>query len=467
MSAARTIRLDQVVDGVGTRVVVKLDRGASVEAAWLDLDGLPRVEELLRGRPIRVVPTLIEHLCGICPVAHHLAGARALDQLTGLGAITPTAQAVRRLAHHGDVLRTHARHLAAVNADLALALAAFAGRVVTAATGPGHLPRCAVPGGVVCAVTTARRDALRADLDQATDHAVGLVAELEGGHDRSRPPAFTGYDVALVGADGTLDLYGEHLRAVSSQGSVLIAAATPGQWPDLVAESRPGTTASRPYLRAVGAEQGRYRVGPIAQLRVGTHLSTPRAELAREQWADTGAGATWARAVVALHAVEAIRDLTDLPELVSGPLLAPSPVEPGIGRSGARATGWVDGARGLLVHTYQVGGREELIDARITTPTAQNERWLATLLKTATAEHAASYTRGAPRLPHGLRAAVEAAVREADPCLPCTSQPLNAMDLALTVLDAQGDFVASWEAGHSGTAPTTTAPAPRGARPCA
>jgi len=467
MSATRTIRLDQVVDGVGTRVVVKLDHRGGVEDAWLALDGLPRVEELLRGRPIRIVPTLVERLCGICPVAHHLAGVRALDQLTGLGAITPTAQAVRSLVHHGDVLRTHARHLATVDADRALALEAFARQVVTAAAGPGHFPQCAVPGGVVSAVTVAQRDALRDDVDQAMDHALGLVAELEGGHDRSRLPAFTGYDVALVGADGTLDLYGEHLRAVSADGSVLLAAATPEQWPDLVAESRPGATASRPYLRAVGAEQGRYRVGPIAQLRVGTHLSTPRAEQARQRWAARDAGATWARAVVALHALEVISALTDLPELVTGPLLAPAPVAPGIGRSGARATGWVDGARGLLVHTYQVGKRDELIDARITTPTAQNERWLAALLKTVTAEHTASYTRNGPPLPHELHAAMEAAVREADPCLPCTSQPLNAMDLALTVLDAQGDPVASWEAGHSGTSPATTASAPLGAQPCA
>ena len=462
MSETRTLRLDRVVDAAGTRVVVKLDHYAGVDDAWLALDGLPRVEELLRGRPIRTVPTLVERLCGICPVAHHLAGVRALDRLTGLGAITPTAQAVRRLAHHGDVLRTHARHLATVNADRALDLLSFARQVVTAAAGPGHFPRCAVPGGVVSAVTVAQRDALRDSLDRAMDHAIGLVAELEGGHERTRLPAFTGYDVALVDADGTLDLYGEHLRAVSAEGSVLIAAAEPEQWLDVVAESRPGATASRPYLRPVGAERGHYRVGPVAELRVGTHLSTARAEQARQQWAARGGGAMWARGVVALHTVEVIRALTDLPELVAGSLLASAPVTLGLGRSGAQATGWVDGARGLLVHTYQMGEGGELIDARITTPTAQNERWLAAMLKTATGDHAASYTRGAPDPPHGLRAAMEAAVREADPCLPCTSLPVNAMDLALTVVNAQGDLVASWESEHRGTAP-----APPGAHPCA
>jgi NAD-reducing hydrogenase large subunit len=465
VNATRTLRLDQVVDGAGTRVVVKLGHDARVEEAWLALDGLPRVEDLLRGRPIHAVPTLVEHLCGICPVAHHLVGARALDRLTGLGVLTPTAQAVRRLLHHGDVLRTHARHLATVDPDRAPVLGAFARQAVTAAAGPGHFPHCAVPGGVVRAVSVPERDALRENLDRAMEHALALVDEFEGGYVRSRLLAFTGYDVALVDADGTLDLYGDHLRAVATDGSVLIPAAEPDRWRDIVAESWPGATASRPYLRVAGAERGGYRVGPVAQLRIGTHLSTACAEEARQRWAAKGAGAMWARAVVALHAVEVIRALTVLPELVAGPLLASA--TPAHGPSGSRvsrsrATGWVDGARGLLVHTYDVGEGDELIDARITTPTAQNERWLAVMLTTMTAQHALSRARGAIDVPHGLRAEMEAAVREADPCLPCTSLPLNRMDLALAVLDAQGHLVASWEPEHCGPGL-----AGGGAQPCA
>jgi NAD-reducing hydrogenase large subunit len=459
VSVTRTLRLDQWVDSVGARIVVQLNADAGVAEAWFVLDGLPRVEGLLRGRPIASVPTLVEHLCGICPVAHHLAGVRAFDSLTGFGAITPTAQAVRRLVHHGEVLQTHARQLADVNAERALNLRSFARQVLTAAAGPGHFPVCAVPGGVMSAVSVARRNALRDGLDRAMDDATSLAGEIEGWTSSPRLGAFPGCDVALVDRDAALDLYGDQLRAVSGNGSMVIDTAEPDEWPDLMTETRPGTAASRPYLRVLGPERGRYRVGPVAQLRVGTHLSTARAERARQRWAAAGGGARWARAIVALHAVEVIQTLTDSPDLVGGPLVDPTAAELGVSGSPTVATGWVDGARGLLVHTYQIGQHGELIDTRITTPTAQNEGWLAGLLMAATDEHAIHSLRGSTRLPRDLLAAMEAAVREADPCLPCTSAPLHTMELAVTMLDAEGGVVANWQPRHGGAEHDTEATA--------
>jgi NAD-reducing hydrogenase large subunit len=440
----RTLRLDQLVDGLGAQVVVQLDHDAGVLDAWFVLDGLPRVESVLKGRPIATVPTLVEHLCGICPVAHHLAGARAMDSLSGFGAMTPTARAVRRLAHHGEVLQTHARQLTSVNPVRALDVRSFARRALTAAAGPGHFPHCAVPGGVVSTVTVAQRDALRDDVDRAVEQAADLVDQIRREAVSRLLPAFTGCDAGLVDPAGALDLYGDQLRVVSATGSVVIAAAEPGEWPSIMAEARPGAAAPRPYLQVLGPGRGRYRVGPVAQLRVADHLSTAGAEKARQRWAAANGGATWARAVVALHAVEVIQSLTDSPELVAGPLVAPMGDSVHASDSPTVAIGWVDGARGLLVHMYEVGERRELVEARITTPTAQNEGWLADLLTTVIGKYGLYSRRREMRLPDELLASMEAAVREADPCLPCTSLPLNTMELGLTALDAEGNTVASW-----------------------
>lgn len=90
--------------------------------------------------------------------------------------------------------------------------------------------------------------------------------------------------------------------------------------------------------------------------------------------------------------------------------------------AGAVGVGWVDGPRGLLVHRYVAGGDGLLRAATILTPTAQNEPWLADLLRAAVARSAAA-------------GALERAVREADPCLPCTAAPLGTM--RLTVTDAR------------------------------
>lgn len=442
MSAVRTFRLDMVVDGAGAEVMVQLGVGGHVRDAWFDLGALPRVEGLLKGRPVADVPTMIEHLCGICPVAHHLAGARALDAFTRAVPITPTAEAVRRLLHHGAVLRTHARGAVQVDAGRALRLEAFAQQVVAAAAGTSHFPRCAVPGGVAAAITVADRDSLVSEADVAVQQAADLVAQIEARQCSTQLPTFTGHDVALVDQSGALDLYGEQLRAVAADNTVVIDGACAAEWPDLVAESRPGAAASRPFLRALGPDRGGYRVGPVAQLRVATHLSTAVAESARERWAVAVGGAAWARAVVALHAAEVIQDLLSSPQLVGDRLVARAMTGP-LG-SGTVATGWVDGARGLLVHTYRVADDAQLMDATITTPTAQNEGWLAALLLAAASDHAISTGSIAAQPPHGLAGTMEAAVREADPCLPCSSLPTGGMGLKLTMIDAQGNTAARW-----------------------
>lgn len=438
-----------VVDGAGAQVMVQLGAGGHVCDAWFDLGALPRVEGLLRGRPVADVPTMIEHLCGICPVAHHLAGARALDAFTGAVPITPTAQTVRRLLQHGAVLQTHARGVVQVDAGRALRLESFARKVMAAAAGPSHFPRCAVPGGVAAAITVADRDSLVSEADVAVEQAADLVDQIEA---RARPtqlPTFTGHDLALVDQGGALDLYGEQLRAVAADNTVVIEGACAAEWPDLVAESRPGATASRPFLRAVGPDRGAYRVGPVAQLRVATHLSTAVAESARERWAVAAGGAEWARAVVALHAAEVIQDLLSRPDVVGDCLVAPVQcgVVPGGGVYGGSAkvvTGWVDGARGLLVHTYRVDDDGRLADATITTPTAQNEGWLAALLLAAASENDICAKGIEARPPHGLGTTMESAVHEVDPCLPCSSLPVGRMGLKLIVIDALGNTAAPW-----------------------
>jgi NAD-reducing hydrogenase large subunit len=74
----------------------------------------------------------------------------------------------------------------------------------------------------------------------------------------------------------------------------------------------------------------------------------------------------------------------------------------------------VDGARGLLVHRYRVDRAGAVDQALVLTPTAQNEYWLARLL-------VAALRAGAGET------ALEGAIREADPCLPCVSAPAGLM----------------------------------------
>ncbi|CAN5210362.1 Ni/Fe hydrogenase subunit alpha [soil metagenome] len=457
MTTTRTLRLDQLVDAAGATVEIRVQADGTVAESWFAMDGLPRIEPLLVGRPVVDVPGIVERVCGICPVAHHLAGVQALEALAGTPPLTPTADSLRRLLHHGAVLQTHAQRLAGVDASQARELGGFAGAVVAAAGGDSHFPRCAVPGGVLAPLPVARRDELLGEVGRARVVALELLGQVEAACSPDvAMPTYAGHDIALVDATGALDLYGDRLRAVGADGSITVDGAEATDWPDLVAESRPGSPTPRPYLRSPGPGAGGYRVGPVAQLRAPVRLPTPLAEAARQRWVGAGVGgeggAAWARAVVTLHVVEAIEELLRRPRLVAGPVLVT-----GGGPPRSQASGWVDGARGLLVHTYRTDGSGALSAATITTPTAQNEAWLAGVLTHLVHEDGPIDPGGVP--PERLRAPLEAAVRMADPCLPCTSQPSGRMGVRVRVTDAREATLASWLLEPATTDPTSDATA--------
>jgi NAD-reducing hydrogenase large subunit len=403
--------LEEIARPYGARVVVARDQDGRTESVRLDLTGFPRVDALLPGRPVAEVPALVERLCGICPAAHHLAGMRALEALAGLPELTATAESVRRLLHHGSAVSTHAGRFISSHAKDSLLLRTFGRSAMAAAGSPKHFPTTAVFGGVAGPVPASARDELSARLPAATAAAVELAEALLSDDDRGRP--FTGADVALVDRTGRPDLLGERLRAVTADGEVVHAAAQADSWEGLVAEAEPGRAAPRPYLVSLGPQLGTYRVGPVAQLRVG-ELTTVTARRLQERWLATGGSAGAAQAIMMLHSVEAIGALLESSALVAGPTTTTAA---GVPRD--EGVGWVDGPRGLLVHRYvTAGGVTSAVT--ILTPTAQNEPWLAGLLRTAVDASPAD----APD-----RMALEMAIRDADPCLPYCSAPPGTMDV--------------------------------------
>lgn len=417
MAERTTIRLDELIDPFEARVVVTLDAHGHVSGARFDLGGLPRVDALLVGRPVADVPRLVERLCGICPAAHHLAGVRALDTLGGF-VVSPAAEAVRRLLHHGSTLDAHAVRLIEVDRSDALVVRRFGKAALAAAGSPGHFPVTAVPGGVAAGVTPEHLASLAVDAVEAIA-AAGRLAErlLQVEHpDSADPVEFAGADVALVDEAGRPDLLGRFVRAVASDGTIIADAAPADTWTTLVTETHPGAIAPRPYLTTLGPTAGLYRVGPVAQVRVGV-LQTPKAAELQQRWLGSSGSAAAARAIITLHATEVVA------ELASGDVLRETDLgggRPDTAPDTQTATGLVDSPRGVLAHTYSIDTQGAVTASRILTPTAQNEHWLATLLA------AAAQASGDPL-------ALEASVREADPCLPCSSAPHGAMGLQVRV----------------------------------
>ena len=407
--------VDQIITGDDARVIIWRSPAGNLLEARFDLSGLPRVDALMVGRPVAEVPALVERLCGVCPVAHHLAGVQALEALWGPVQLTPTARLIRQLLNFGAVIDAHIPGFLRTDLPSVMVLRRFAKSAMAAAGSPKHFPTTAVPGGVARPVAPAELAALSAQVNEALAAAEQLVAATDSGGGPAWCDAGVTADVALVDEAGRPDFLGRQLRAVGVDGAVLVDGARPEQWGEVIHQARPGEAAPRPYLAALGPQRGVYRTGPVAQLFTGP-LGTPQAAAAQERWGITNQRAGAARAIIVLYCVESIADLIRQPELLLddvGEPLAPRPVA-------GTGVGWAETGRGLLIHEYTSSADGTMTAATILTPTAQNEPWLAELLGQAV------------RHPEGdLALALEDAIREADPCLPCATAAPGEMGLVI------------------------------------
>ena len=110
---ARKITIEPVtrVEGHG-KVTIHLDDAGKVTQTRFHVVEFRGFEKFIQGHPYWEVPVLVQRLCGICPGSHHLAAAKAMDAIAGVGpaGLTPTAEKMRRLMHYGQMFQSHALH---------------------------------------------------------------------------------------------------------------------------------------------------------------------------------------------------------------------------------------------------------------------------------------------------------------------------------------------------------------------
>ena len=419
---SETIHLDQLVDPFEAKVVVVRDGAGSIVDARFDLAGLPRLDPMLVGKDVAGVPDLVKMLCGICPVAHHLAGVAALESLAGIAPddLPRPVRDQRLLLHHGSVLDSLASRFIGRDRDLAVRLRRLGKLAMKAAGAPGHFPDVAVPGGVRVPVDAEALAELAAQLPLLDDDLASLLLDLpSSAAGASSGARFDGLDVAVVDARGKLDPLGGYVGLIGEAGNGGgVDEATPAsEWAPRVKETRPGAPDPRPVIEleatnGSGTRAWNYRVGPISRARF------------REAGAATN-DPFEAQLLTLSDSVAALMGLAEaLAEGSSGASEA-STADAGTWASSSMRAGTgigvVDGPRGLLAHEYAVDEAGTVTSCRILTPTAQNEGWLAGMLRASLAGAGAGEKE----------AWAESAIRAADPCLPCTSAPEGGMGVKL------------------------------------
>jgi NAD-reducing hydrogenase large subunit len=451
------------------KITIHLDAEGRVEDARFHVTEFRGFEKFCEGRSFREMPVITSRICGICPVSHLLASAKACDALLAVE-IPDAAKQLRRLMNLGQLLQSHALSLFHLSApDLVLGMDADPARrnlvgllaaepeiardgirlrkigqeVIAALGGKRIHSPYATPGGVVAPLAVEARDRLRASLPDAfamLARALGWYCRaLDRHRDEveafgSSPTLFMG----MVGEDGALEHYDGKLRFVGPDGQVVADGIDPARYAEHVGEAvEPWSYLKFPYYKPLGYPQGSYRVGPLARLNVCRRAGTPRADELLAEFRQRAPGAVLssfhyhgARLVEMVYAVERMQLILDDPALTSADVQAQAR------RNRFEGVGALEAPRGTLFHHYKVREGGIITWVNLLVATGQNN--LA--MNQAVAQIARRFVCGR-KLEEGTLNRVEAGIRAFDPCLSCSTHAAGRMPLRVELRGPDGDLL--------------------------
>jgi NAD-reducing hydrogenase large subunit len=448
------------------KISIFLDNEGNVSDAEFHVVEFRGFEKFCEGRPYSEMPGITQRICGICPVSHTLASAKAGDAIMAVN-IPPAANKLRRLMNLGQLVQSHALSffllsapdfllgwdtppaqrnvfgLIASNTDLARAgirLRQFGQEVIEILGGKKIHPAWAVPGGVRNPLAEEGRVRIRAWLPECfatTKLALDLFQKTMETHQReiqiygNFPSLFLG----LVTPDGTWEHHDGNLRFIDSSGSIIADQLDPRKYDEFISESVQGSSYLKsPYYTPLGFPDGMYRVGPLARLNVCERMGVPQADIELKNFKSMGRGAVtssflyhYARLIEILAALEYIELSMDDPDLLSEDLRADA------GINSLRGVGVSEAPRGTLFHDYTVDRDGLLEKVNLIVATGQNN--LA--MNQTVAQIARHYVRG-HAIPEPLLNRVEHGIRCFDPCLSCSTHAAGRMSLHIRLIGPNG-----------------------------
>jgi NAD-reducing hydrogenase large subunit len=448
------------------KITIHLDEEGNVSDARFHVTEFRGFERFCEGRPVWEMAGITPRICGICPVSHLIASAKAGDAILAVK-IPPAAGKLRRLMNLAQIVQSHALsffHLSApdfllgwdaptasrnvfglinANPDLARAgirLRQFGQAIIELLGGKKIHPAWTVPGGVRSPLTQAGRDQIRGRLAESfatATMALELFKKFLATHEREAqvfgnfPSLFCG----LVAPNGDWEHYDGHLRFMDGAGNIIADELDPARYREYIGEAvQPSSYLKSPFYKPLGFPDGMYRVGPLARLNICARMGTPLADAELGEFRRHGQGAVTsafmyhsARLIEILACLERIERLLEDPDLFSEHLRADA------GINQRHGVGVSEAPRGTLFHDYEVDENGLLKKVNLIIATGQNN--LA--MNRTVAQIARHYIRG-PNIPEGLLNRVEAGIRAYDPCLSCSTHAAGQMPLQMTLLSSDG-----------------------------
>lgn len=457
------------VEGHG-KVSLLLDENNNVKQARLHIVEFRGFERFIQGRPYWEIPVLVQRLCGICPVSHHLAAAKAMDIIVGGENLTPTAEKMRRLMHYGQFFQSHALHffhlcspdllfgfdadpekrnvfgVAKEYPDLAVQgvmMRKYGQEIIKRTAGKKIHGTGAVPGGVNKNLSIEERDYLLKDIDNMIEWSLGAVKiakdyTIENIESIASFGSFDSNHLSLVREDGALDIYHGGLRAIDKDGNKIFDNVDYRNYTDYIAEEvRDWSYMKFPFIKSIGPENGWYRVGPLARLNTCDFIDTPLAEKARKEFSSITDGKTnnitmayhWARMIELLHSCEKMNELLHDDDLQGDDLVV-------TGERRSEAVGLLEAPRGTLFHHYKVNDDDQVVMANLIVSTTNNNE----PMNRAVQGIAEEYLSG-NKITEGLLNRIEVGIRAYDPCLSCATHAMGQMPLIVELYDCENNLI--------------------------
>lgn len=451
------------------KISIHLDDDGQVTDAQFHVVEFRGFERFCEGRTLGEMPALTARTCGICPVSHLLASAKAGDEILTVR-VPPAADKLRRLMNLGQLVQSHALsffHLSSPDfllgwdapvgkrnvfgllddhADLARAgirLRQFGQEIIELLGAKKIHPAWAVPGGVRSALTKDGREQICRKLPEAFATTTGVTDLFKGLFDKLHEEVrvfgdFNSLFLGLVGPNGEWEHHGGTLRFSDSSGKVVADHIDPQNYRDYIGEAvQSSSYLKSPFYKPLGFADGMYRVGPLARLNLCEAMGTPRADAELKEFRALGTGAVtscfhyhYARLIEILACLERIEALMDDPDIHSGHLRADA------GINSLRGVGVSEAPRGTLFHDYEVNPEGLIRKVNLIIATGQNN--LA--MNRTVAQIARHFVRG-PKIPEAMLNRVEHGIRCFDPCLSCSTHAVGRMPLVVRLLGPDGSVL--------------------------
>ncbi len=477
MSKKITIEPVTRVEGHG-KVTIHLDENNQVTQSRLHIVEFRGFERFVQGRPYWEAPVLVQRLCGICPVSHHLAAAKALDQIIGVGpkGLTATGEKMRRLMHYGQVFQSHSLHffhlasadllfgydadpktrnvIGVINQfpDLAVQgvmMRKFGQEIIKATAGKKIHGTGAIPGGINKHLSIEERDFFLhspdpMNVDKMIDWSVAAVQLFKDYHAQHTDfidnfARFPSNHMSIVREDGAMDLYNGLIRVVDSEGNIILDKIENQDYHKYIEEEvKTWSYMKFPYLKSLGKEKGWYRVGPLARLNTCDFIPTPLAQKEFEIYKAYTNGKPnnmclhthWARLIEILHCAEMMKELLNDPDLLKGDLVT-------TGLKGNEGVGIIEAPRGTLFHHYKINDDDTIKMANLIVSTTNNNEPMNRSVNFV----AKSMMNGKTEITEAMMNAVEVAIRAYDPCLSCATHAIGKMPLEIKMYNAENNLI--------------------------